>query len=90
MSTQCSAFRRTEQLKVHKWLTEISYAACKGMATLSKESVLEEAIVPQWTKTVNGKIWNQLMEDVEARNARTPTGTWWTQRDEELSLSLMS
>ena len=53
--------------EVRKWITKVPYDVCKGLTKACQEDRLEEGDLTQWTRTVIGRIWSQVLEDVEAR-----------------------
>ena len=61
---------------VHKWITDVRYNAFQGMTKVCRACGLEDEDVPQWRSQVTGNISDQLLEDVEARNAFTKNIMW--------------
>ena len=46
------------------------------MAKVCRDANLEDGDRPQWTRKVIDQFWNQLMEDVEARNVIIKNIMW--------------
>ena len=57
---------------VHKCITDVRYNAFIGMAKVCRD----DEYMPQRTRKVIGKLWNQVIEDVCARNLYTKNIMW--------------
>ena len=57
---------------LHTWITDVRYDPFKGMAKqVCRDGGLEDEDMPRWTWKVLGNIWDQVLEDLQARQIFT-------------------
>ena len=61
---------------VQKWITDVPCNALQGIAKVCRNGELEDKDMPRWTRKVIGKLWNQVLDDVEVRHVFTRNIMW--------------
>ena len=63
-------------IEVHRWISDIQWNFCRCPAKVCKHGELEKEDMPVWTRKAIGRIWQQVLEDVEASNVYTKSIIW--------------
>ena len=58
-------------VEVRKWISDVQWSYFHGPAKVCKEGELEKEYMPAWTRKVIARIWQGVLENVEAYNAHT-------------------
>ena len=64
-------YKKDRTVDVRKCISKNPFDAFLDMAKVCNEKGLEKESLPQWAKKVIGRIWSQVLEDVEARSVFT-------------------
>ena len=67
-------------VEVRKWMSDVRWNYFHGVANVCKDVELEKEDMPAWTRRVTARIWQDVLEDVEANNAFTK-GIMWRSTD---------
>ena len=63
-------------VEVHRWINDVRWNACPGLATVCRDGELEKEDMPSWTRKAIARIWQRVLEDVEASNTFTKSIVW--------------
>ena len=66
-----SRFQEHGTVVVRKWITDVRLNAFSGVAKVCRDGEQKDEDIPQRTRKVVGQLLNQVLEDVETRNAIT-------------------